>query len=459
MDHILNRPWLILSSYRWTRISVFTTFYFAQGIPIGLFTVAMPIYLANTDHSIQEISVYGATIGLPWAFKLIVGPFMDRFTFLPMGFRRPWVITTQSGLVLSMFLFALVSLPGDPSLLSLIAFGFLCNVFSASQDVATDGMAIDILHDDERGKANAFMAFGQTMGFSSFGAVSGYLLVAFNVATTAAVATMVIGLIWLVAIVTRERPGEKMLPWTPGKTAEVAHRRDPTFMSIFQDLLKVVFLPMSLILVFMELFYRMRDGVALAVIPKYASDVLSISTDEYSYFVGIVGIVSAVIGVMVGPFIDKFGAKRFVILALSAGVVVHLIAWFIQATGEATVTASCIDAFAWACLNLKPTLTTMATLYVVLSIVGQVIFVTTIAIFMTICWQQVSATQFAIYMSLANLSRTVGGALFAIVAEYLDWSLNFLLMAVLLGIATIIVSFFNPQSHREQLAKLDNAET
>ena len=54
---------------------------------------------------------------------------------------------------------------------TLVAIGFVINTFAALQDVAVDGMAIDVLPENERGRANAFMAFGQVIGFSGFGAL------------------------------------------------------------------------------------------------------------------------------------------------------------------------------------------------------------------------------------------------------------------------------------------------
>ena len=437
MNNSAAIPWLILSNYRWTRIAVFTSFYVAQGIPIGLFTVALPIYLANAGYGVAEISLYGMWIGLPWAFKLVAGPFMDRFTYLAMGFRRPWVIGAQSGLVFSMLLLAIAAIPGDPSLFWLTTFGFLCNVFSASQDVATDGMAIDLLHDDERGKANAFMAMGQTVGYSAFGGLSGYLLVSFNVFTTAFVATLLIGVIWAIAVITRERPGEKTLPWTAGQAADTKHARDKTFLEVFKDLVKVLFLPMSIILVLVEFFNRMRDGVALAVIPVYASQVFNVGTDVYAYFNMVIGLSSAAFGLVVGPIIDRIGGKQVLFLALLISAAIHLVAW--------------------AGAEFGMSLTVMAWIYTFGSLVGQVIFVAIIAIFMTICWDRVSATQFSIYMSLANLSRTIGSGLFAIIAPALTFAEDFLLMAGLLGIAAITLIFFNVNEHKQRMAVVDSA--
>ncbi len=66
--------------------------YFAQGIPQGLLGIAIPAWLASQGIEASKIASYLAVITLPWAFKLLGGPLMDRFEFLPMGRRRPWVV-------------------------------------------------------------------------------------------------------------------------------------------------------------------------------------------------------------------------------------------------------------------------------------------------------------------------------------------------------------------------------
>ena len=63
--------------------------YFAQGIPQGLLAIAIPAWLAAEGVGPGQIGSYMAVIVLPWVFKLVTGPFMDRYQYLPMGRRRP----------------------------------------------------------------------------------------------------------------------------------------------------------------------------------------------------------------------------------------------------------------------------------------------------------------------------------------------------------------------------------
>jgi PAT family beta-lactamase induction signal transducer AmpG len=152
-----------LTETRWLRLASFTAFYYAQGVPIGLLTIALPAWLAEHGSSLAQIASYQGIVGLPWGLKLIAGPLMDRFAFPPMGRRRPWVMGAQLGLTLSMASLAL--LPDAISQFALLtAIGFIVNMFAAVQDVAVDGMAIDVLPETERGRANALMAFGQVAG-------------------------------------------------------------------------------------------------------------------------------------------------------------------------------------------------------------------------------------------------------------------------------------------------------
>ena len=102
--------------------------YFAQGIPYGLLGITIPAWLASQGVSAGDIGSYLAVIVLPWAFKLITGPLMDRYQFLAMGKRRPWVLSAQLGMCLSLLALMLIENPAEQiGLLMLI--GVVINTF------------------------------------------------------------------------------------------------------------------------------------------------------------------------------------------------------------------------------------------------------------------------------------------------------------------------------------------
>ncbi|MEO6290242.1 MAG: hypothetical protein ABIO76_09990, partial [Ginsengibacter sp.] len=87
-----------LSENSFLRYFNFISLYVAQGIPEGMAFFGIPAWMAMNGKTPGEIGSFVAMVGLPWSFKIIVAPMMDRFTYLPMGRRRPWVLFGQLGL-------------------------------------------------------------------------------------------------------------------------------------------------------------------------------------------------------------------------------------------------------------------------------------------------------------------------------------------------------------------------
>ena len=150
------------------KVSLFASLYFAQGLPYGFFTQALPVYLREAKVSLTEIG--GASLlTLPWALKFLWAPLADRYGFPKLGLRRSWIVPLQ---FLSVFALVIVSFT-DPSkslLVVLIAF-LVCNLIAASQDVATDGLAVDVLKDHERGWANGIQVGAYRIGMIAGGSV------------------------------------------------------------------------------------------------------------------------------------------------------------------------------------------------------------------------------------------------------------------------------------------------
>jgi len=418
------------------RISAFTLFYMAQGIPIGLMSVAMPGWFASESLDGAHIATFVSVTGLPWGFKLIAGPFMDRFSFPAMGYRRPWVMAAQGGLTVAMLCMAAASDVNDHFAL-MVTVGFIINCFAAVQDVAVDGMAIDILPESERGRANAFMAFGQVAGYSVYGALCGWLLTNYGLPVTSLICGVSILAVFVFVTLVREREGERLMPWSPGEATPRALSPAASFREIFRDLIRVVFLPMSLILTAAEFCARMGAGISLTIAPLIAVQDLGYTAPQYAYWSGIASAVGAVIGLGFGPLVDRYGAKPLLMAGLL--VVIFSLLVFVLAP------------------PLRPSDTFVVTLYLIYQIGIQMMFVAVIAGFMIMCWTQVAATQFSIYMSLANLARSVGAAIYGVVAAHIA---NVDAIYMIIGfnaLAVVLLLFFDLESHKSRMASLQSA--
>jgi PAT family beta-lactamase induction signal transducer AmpG len=84
-----------LTKNPFSRILTFSGLYAAQGIPEGITYYAIPAWLAMNGKTPMEIASFVAVIAIPWAFKILIAPLMDRYTILSMGRKRPWVILGQ----------------------------------------------------------------------------------------------------------------------------------------------------------------------------------------------------------------------------------------------------------------------------------------------------------------------------------------------------------------------------
>ena len=424
-----------LEDSRYLRFTAFAMLYAAQGLPWGLFVIAIPAWLAGKGASAAEIGSFIAIAGLPWSFKLVAGPLMDRFTYLAMGRRRPWVLAAQVGIVAGMLLLA--AAPSAENHIMVIAgIGFFINSFCALQDVAVDGMAIDVLPEDERARVNAFMFGGQVAGISASSAGGTYLLTSIGLHAAAVVVAIAVFIIMLVPLFLREREGEKLLPWLPGRPSAAAlENQAGNFMSIVADLLRALLLPMSILLTLCEFLNRASSGLFVAVTPVVTVQKLHWADTTYSNWQASAGIAGAVFGLLVAPWIDKKGAG----IALTLAIFVKMLA--MAAVG--------LLSSLW---SYKAFFTSIILLT---SLTGQVITVAIIALFMSICAKRVAATQFAVYMAISNLALSGGSALVKPLNAYLnDPGMYFAAAAMCLAFL-LLWPLFNLDRHQERLLTLD----
>jgi len=406
--------------------------YFAQGIPQGLLAIAIPVWLASQGVGAGDIGSYLAVIVLPWAFKLVTGPLMDRYEFLPMGRRRPWVIGAQLGLSLSLLALMLIERPAEQIGLLMII-GMLINSFAATQDVAVDGMSIDLTPVREQGRLNAFMSFGKSIGWASTAAVTGVLLTTVGLGTTAIIASAVAALALLVMLFVLEREDERALPWTTGTAASV-HRADTSFRAVFKELNKVLWVRTSLIVMAIMFFDGLVYGYGQALMPIAAVNLFGYTTPQWSQLVAMMGLIGAILALAIGPAIDRMGAKRMLLLAVSL-LAIH--AFLIAQTQHL-----------W-----------QNTLYVrmMLSIwvmMLPVVMVSSLALAMAICKSVNSATQFAIYMSVANFGHSAGSKIYGLVAEKSSYVQSYTMLSAII-VAMIIVLLFHRHHHHHDAEQQD----
>jgi len=425
----MHSPTWFLSHSSRTRYVTGALAYFAQGIPMGLLHIALPAWLATQGVSTIKIAAFLAIITLPWAFKLLTGPLMDHFEFLPMGKRRPWVIGAQFGMVVS--LLALMWLDDPVSQIGLLtAISFMINAFTATQDVAVDGMAIDLVPLEEEGRLNAFMSFGKAVGWALTSAITGTLLVLYGMKVTALVCGLGAAAIFIFLMIIRERRGERMFPWSEGE-ASPKNEPPPSFRAVFSDLNHILWTRASLIIMAIMFIDGLVAGYGRALMPIAAIKVFNFSTAQWADLNAVMGFAGAVIALGLGPLIDRFGAKSLMGLTIFL-TGVH--AFLLAGSQELWENSAYVMFMMSAWILLLP-----------------VVMVCALALAMSICSHGESATQFAIYMSVSNMGASIGSMFYGLVAEHTSWAQNYALMGFLIFLLLLAILMFRSHGHPEEL--------
>ncbi|MGW5570528.1 MFS transporter [Nocardia thailandica] len=193
-----TRPGVITAS----TLVLLSSLYFAQGLPFGFFTQALPVVLRESGFSLVAISASGVLF-LPWALKFLWAPCVDRY-----GTRRTWLLTMQLG---AAAVAAILScLDRSSSLRWLFAGIVVVNLLSATQDVATDGLAVRLLGPRERGLGNGIQVGAYRIGMIVGGgallwlfAVSGWRLLFLAMAGLIVLTTIPV---WLLREPVTDRP-------------------------------------------------------------------------------------------------------------------------------------------------------------------------------------------------------------------------------------------------------------
>ncbi len=142
---------------------------FASGLPLALTGQAMQAWLTVSGVDIATIG-FLSLVGLPYTFKFLWAPLMDRFELPWLGRRRGWLVLTQLGLAAALWWMADTSPTGATRSFALLA--VLVAFVSASQDVVIDAYRTDLLRAHERGLGASLSVLGYRLAMILSGGVA-----------------------------------------------------------------------------------------------------------------------------------------------------------------------------------------------------------------------------------------------------------------------------------------------
>lgn len=366
--------------------------YLAQGMPFGFQSMALPLYLREAGLSLTMVGFAGV-LALPWMLKATWAPLVER-----VGRRRPVLVVTQLAL-LGLCGAAALTPPGA-SLTGLAAIILAMNAVTATQDIAVDGLAVDLLAADELGPGNAAQVGGYKLGMLLSGGVAVALSSSlgwpwgFALMAAAAGAALVATLAW------REPPPD----------ASVAAVRG-SGRAILTALAAVVRLPGQLWVLAIVATYKLGESMSDAMWKQYV--LATHDKADIGLWLNTAGMGPSVLGSLGGGLLAaRLGPARAVAVAafLRAGAVLAYTA--IAATD--TVTWPTLVAASWAEEACGGALTTAM-----------------FAFMMAQVDRRIGATHYTVLASLEVAGKAPGGALSGVVADAAGFTACFGLAAAL----------------------------
>ena len=145
-----HRSWQQILLNRHMLICIFQGF--SSGMPLYVLIQLIPAWLRTEGVDLATIGLF-TLVTLPYTWKFLWAPFLDRFSLPFLGRRRGWTLASQCLLLLCITQFGGV----DPSVnLTAVAWlVFLTSLFSATQDIVLDAYRREMLADDELGTGNS----------------------------------------------------------------------------------------------------------------------------------------------------------------------------------------------------------------------------------------------------------------------------------------------------------------
>ena len=120
-------------------------------MPLGLVWYSIPDWMRDIGVDIRVVGLF-TLAQAPWAFKVVWSPLMDRYVPPFWGRRRGWMAVTQVALRRSACCFAGVG--SHPEAIWVVgALALAVALASASQDIAIDAYAVEVLREEEQGAA------------------------------------------------------------------------------------------------------------------------------------------------------------------------------------------------------------------------------------------------------------------------------------------------------------------
>lgn len=369
---------------------------FSSGLPLLLSSGTLQAWYTVSEVSLREIGFIGLA-GLPYIFKFVWAPLMDRWTLPLLGRRRGWILICQVGLGIAIASMAFFTPQSHPRILFL----FACVVafLSASQDIAFDAYRVDVLTAEERPLGAAMGVNGYRIAMIISGGAALIMADYWGWSVTYITMASLMG-IGILATFLAPDPHLKVIP--PASFQECTIQ---PFLNFFRR-------SHALWILLFIIFYKLGDAFAGALSQTFLIRKIQMTLTEIGFMVKALGFLGTVLGTTLGALL------------------ITQLGWF-QSLLLFGVIQALSNLFYMVLLWTGPNYFIAGLAILVENLCGGMGTSAFIALLMGLCNPRFTAFQFALLSSLSAVGRVFVGPLAGIIAHDYGWTAYFITSLVL----------------------------
>jgi MFS transporter, PAT family, beta-lactamase induction signal transducer AmpG len=387
---------------------------FSSGLPLGLVWIAIPAWMARAGIDIKVIGLF-TLAQAPWSFKLLWSPAMDRYPLPLLGRKRGWILASQVALVALGLWLAGVS--DHPEAVWVIGAVALATAFaSATQDIAIDAYAVEVLRKEEYGAASG----GRTAFYRAAMLISGGVSITLAAETSWAFVNLLLALVYLpMMVLTWLAPEPEAVPEAPKTLRDAVWGPFVGFLAQHRSLEILAFV----------VLYKLSDNLTQALTRPF---LVQVGFNDFD-----VGVATATIGnaaAIGGTFLGGLLTQS---LGLGRALWVFGFLQIFSNLGYAAVAQIGVN---------RPVMYAAQAFELGSTGLGSGAFG---VLLLRLTQKRFSATQYALLSSLFTLPRILAGPVAGVAADALGWR-DFFVLTVFTGIpGMMMLARFVPWSVRE----------
>lgn len=379
------------------RMAVTLLLMFASSFPLPLTSsgTTFQVWLKRNNIDIKTISAL-TLVGLPYSFKFLWAPILDRFVPPFLNRRTGWIAIFQILLMICIGGMGFLNPLSDMTWIIVIA--TCISFFSASADIVIDAYRVDLLRPEERGAGASMVMLGGRLAFLSSGALALILADHYSWRTV----FLIMGSCMSVGLLTVFFAPAPEVVVPPPKTLKEA---------VVEPILSFFKKQGAIEILLFVVFFKLADTLASSLLSPFLVELGFSNTDIGSVNKVFGLIVSLMGGLVAGAMIPRWGIYRSlwyfgILQAISNFVFVGLSIY-----GKS---------YGWMVASIG-----------VENFCGGLGTAALVAYLMGLCEQKFSASQYALLSSLTAVARTVLASGSGILVATLGWPKFFMLTVFL----------------------------